>query len=414
MNFEFFIARRLHFGEEKGREVSPPAIRVAKAGIALGLVVMLLSVAIVIGFKKQIRDKVIGFGSHIQITNFDSNRSYETAPIAVSDTLLTSLLHFPGIKQVRKFSTKPGIIKTSSDFLGVVLKGVDEDYDWRFFKKYLKEGFLPHYSKGKISNEVLVSKQVADVLGFHAGDSFLIYFIGENVRARKLKITGIYDTGFADYDKLFVPADIRQINKLNAWNKDEVSGLELIVDDFNHVDSVTQQLYYYLANRHDRKGNTYYAKSIKELNPMIFNWLNVLDINVVVILVLMLAVSGFTMISGLLIIILERANMIGILKTLGQTDSSLRLVFLNVAFFLVGKGMMWGNIIGLSLCFIQSYFHVIALDPSVYYINAVPIGLTFGSWLLINVGTLVICMLMLLAPSYLIAHIEPAKTVRFE
>ena len=414
MNFEFFIARRLHFGEEKGREVSPPAIRVAKAGIALGLVVMLLSVAIVIGFKKQIRDKVIGFGSHIQITNFDSNRSYETAPIAVSDTLLTSLLHFPGIKQVRKFSTKPGIIKTSSDFLGVVLKGVDEDYDWRFFKKYLKEGFLPHYSKGKISNEVLVSKQVADVLGFHAGDSFLIYFIGENVRARKLKITGIYDTGFADYDKLFVPADIRQINKLNAWNKDEVSGLELIVDDFNHVDFVTQQLYYYLANRHDRKGNTYYAKSIKELNPMIFNWLNVLDINVVVILVLMLAVSGFTMISGLLIIILERANMIGILKTLGQTDSSLRLVFLNVAFFLVGKGMMWGNIIGLSFCFIQSYFHIIALDPSVYYINAVPIGLTFGSWLLINVGTLVICMLMLLAPSYLIAHIEPAKTVRFE
>jgi len=414
MNFEFFIARRLHFGEEKGREVSPPAIRVAKAGIALGLVVMLLSVAIVIGFKKQIRDKVIGFGSHIQITNFDSNRSYETAPIAVSDTLLTSLLHFPGIKQVRKFSTKPGIIKTSSDFLGVVLKGVDEDYDWRFFKKYLKEGFLPHYSKGKISNEVLVSKQVADVLGFHAGDSFLIYFIGENVRARKLKITGIYDTGFADYDKLFVPADIRQINKLNAWNKDEVSGLELIVDDFNHVDFVTQQLYYYLANRHDRKGNTYYAKSIKDLNPMIFNWLNVLDINVVVILVLMLAVSGFTMISGLLIIILERANMIGILKTLGQTDSSLRLVFLNVAFFLVGKGMMWGNIIGLSFCFIQSYFHIIALDPSVYYINAVPIGLTFGSWLLINVGTLVICMLMLLAPSYLIAHIEPAKTVRFE
>ncbi|MCK9343201.1 MAG: ABC transporter permease [Massilibacteroides sp.] len=414
MNFEIFIAKRLHFGEEKGREVSPPAIRVAKAGIALGLVVMLLSVAIVIGFKKQIRDKVIGFGSHIQITNFDSNTSYETVPIAVSDSLVTSLLHFSGIKQVRKFSTKPGIIKTSSDFLGVVLKGVEEDYDWSFFKKYLKEGFLPHYLRGKISNEVLVSKQVADVLGFHAGDSFLIYFIGESVRARKLKITGIYDTGFADYDKLFVPADIRQINKLNGWNKDEVSGLELIVDDFNQVDFVTQQLYYYLANRHDRKGNTYYAKSIKDLNPMIFNWLNVLDINVIIILVLMLAVSGFTMISGLLIIILERANMIGILKTLGQTDSSLRLVFLNVAFFLVGKGMMWGNIIGLSFCFIQSYFHVISLDPSVYYINAVPIGLTFGSWLLINVGTLVICMLMLLAPSYLIAHIEPAKTVRFE
>lgn len=416
MNFELFIARRIHFSKERGdsRRVTPPAVRIAVAGIALGVAMMILSVAIVVGFKQEVRNKMVGFGSHIRVSNFDSNSSYETVPIFVGDSLKSLLSALSGIRHVETFATKPGILKTETDFQGIVLKGVDVEYDWTFFRKHLKEGELFSIDTGKVTNDVLISQQLADMLRLRCGDSFHAYFVQDEVRARKFRICGIYDTGFTDYDKLFVLTDIKHIRRLNGWEADAVSGLELQVDDYDDLDEVAAAVDDRLLNRRDRKGNIFYVRSIKELNPMIFSWLDVLDLNVAVILVLMMAVSGFTMISGLLIIILERTNMIGILKALGQQDRSLRRVFLYISAFLIGKGMLWGNIIGLALCWIQSFFRPLSLDPSVYYLDAVPIHLTPGSWLLINLGASVVSLLMMLAPSYLITKISPAKTIRFE
>ena len=414
MNVALFIARKIHFSKEGNRQVTPPAVRIAMIGIALGLAVMLLSVAIVIGFKKEVRNKVIGFGSHVQITHFDSNSSYELQPISVSDTLMGHLDSVLGVRHVERFATKLGILKTEQDFQGIVLKGVDQGYDWSFFQANLKAGTLPDFTGEKASTEVLISRYLADLLGLEVDDTFLTYFVQDEVRARKFQIVGIYETGFIDYDKLFVMADLRQVRRLNGWEADQVGGLEVQVDDYAHLDEVAENLYFDLMERQDRNGNTFYARSIKELNPMIFNWLEVLDINVVVILVLMLAVAGFTMISGLLIIILERTNMIGMLKALGETNRHIREIFLYVSLFLIGKGMLWGNVIGLLCCWLQSQFQVVKLDPTVYYLEAVPIDLSVGAWFLLNVGTLLISMAMMLGPSYLITRIDPAKSIRFE
>lgn len=415
MNFELFIARKVHFSKaDGGRKVAPPAIRIAVMGIALGLATMIVAVAIVVGFKKEVRNKVIGFGAHIQITNFDSNSSYETNPIFINDSLLNAIRNFPGIRQVESYATKPGILKTETDFQGIVLKGIDEAYDWTFFREHLKEGDLPEINPDKMSTDVLISQTLANLLGLQCRDSFLSYFVQDEVRARKFIIRGIYDTGFIDYDKLFVITDIKQVRCLNGWNEDAVSGLELFVNDYDQLDLISEQLYFHLMEKKDGTGNELYVRSVKELNPMIFNWLSVLDLNVVIILVLMMAVAGFTMISGLLIIILERTNMIGILKALGQPNVSIRKVFLYIASFLIGRGMIWGNVIALIFCLIQSNFHVLKLDASNYYLDAVPIDLSFTSWLLINVGTLAVSMLMMLGPSFLITKINPAKTIRFE
>jgi lipoprotein-releasing system permease protein len=414
LNLELFIARKIHFSKEGNRQVTPPAVRIAIVGVALGLAVMILSVAIVIGFKKEVRNKVIGFGSHIQITNFDNNSSYETTPIAVSDSLLQALRAFPGIKHIEGYATKMGILKTDSDFQGVVLKGINTDYDWSFFRNNLKEGELLTIDPKKTSTDVIISRYLSDLLGLKLGDSILTYFVQEDVRARKFNIVGIYETGFMDYDKLFVLADIKQIRRLNGWEKDEVSGLELLVDDYDKLDQIAEDLYFNLVEKQDRHGNTYFTRSIKEMNPMIFNWLDVLDVNVVVILILIFAVAGFTMISGLLIIILERTNMIGILKALGENNVSIRKIFLYISFFLIGKGMLWGNVVGIAICLIQSHFRIIKLDPSIYYLDAVPIDLSIVSLILLNIGTLCASMLMMLGPSYLITKIDPAKSIRFE
>lgn len=414
MGLELFIARRIHFSKEGDRQVTPPAVRIAIIGIALGLAVMILSVAIVVGFKKEVRNKVIGFGSHIQITNFDNNSSFESTPIAVSDSLLQALQAFPGVRHVETYATKMGIMKTETDFQGVVLKGVDTDFDWSFFRNNLKEGEMLTINPDKTSTDVVISRYLSDLLGLKLGDSFLTYFVQEDVRARKFTIAGIYETGFMDYDKLFVLADIKQIRRLNGWDKDQVSGLELLVDNYDDLDQIAEDLYFDLVEKQDRVGNAYFTRSVKEMNPMIFNWLGVLDVNVVVILILIFAVAGFTMISGLLIIILERTNMIGILKALGENNTSIRKIFLYISFFLIGKGMLWGNIIGISICLIQSHFRIITLDPSTYYLDAVPIDLNILSLVLLNIGTLCASMLMMLGPSYLITKIDPAKSIRFE
>lgn len=414
MNLELFIAKKIHFSQKEGKRTSLPAIKIAITGIALGLAVMILSLAIIIGFKKEIRNKVIGFGSNIQITNFDRNSSFETEPIAINDSLLAMIKQFPGVRHISPFSTKPGILKTETDFQGIVLKGVDQTYDWTFFRDNLKEGELPSFDGKRASTDILMSQHMANLLKLKVGDSFLTYFVQDNVKARKFHITGIYDTGFVDYDKLFVITDIRQITSLNDWEKDEVSGYEIMIDKFDNLDLVTEGLDEALDEETDKSGNSYYVRSIKELNPEIFAWLDVLDINVVIIIILMLTVAGFTMISGLLIIILERTNMIGILKALGESNANIRKIFLYVSFFLISKGMLWGNTIGIALCLLQSRFNIVSLDPETYYLNSVPIDLNITAWLLLNIGTLIVSMFMMLAPSYLITKIAPAKSIRFE
>lgn len=415
MNAEFFIAKRIYKGDKKNeKRVSSPAIKIAISGIALGLAIMIAAVCIIIGFKKEIREKVIGFGSHIQITSFESNNSYEDHPIAFSDTLKKRLLNNPAIAGVHGFITKPGIIKTEQDFLGIVLKGVSDDYDWHFFKKNLIEGkiFSPTDSAG--FNPAIISRNIANKLHLSLGDSFTTYFVQEPVRARRFTITGIYETNFEDYDKLYVLTDATILSRLNGWEDDMVSGIEVLVRDYDRLDQTTQELFFEMSAYQDRFGSRLYTQSIKEINPMIFNWLNLLDMNVWVILVLMILVSGFTMISGLLIIILERTNMIGMLKSMGASDFSIRKVFLYLSAFLIGQGMIWGNVIGLLFCLLQKQFNIFKLDPSIYYLTAVPIDLNPVFLILLNAGTLVVSLIMMIAPSYLVAKITPAKSIRFE
>lgn len=410
MNIEFFIARRIHFDKKKGKQVSRPGIKIAMAGIALGLAIMILAVAIVIGFKNEIRGKVIGFGSHIQISSLETNYSYETLPLEITDSLLQQIAEHPAVTKAERFATKPGIIKTDDDFLGVVLKGVDADYDFSFFEKHLLEGEMLHIPDS-ITNQVVISKIIADKLHFKTGDSFLIYFVQDNVRMRKFTISGIYQTNFTEYDEIIILTDLRHIQKLNDWGSNDVSGVEILVDNYDNVDDIADELFYKV---HTNETGKYYFQTIKMLNPQIFNWLDLLDMNVWVILCLMLAVSGFTMISGLLILILEHTNMIGILKALGAKNGFIRRVFLYVASFLVIRGMIWGNIIALSICFIQYQFDVIKLDSSIYYIDTVPICLNILHILALNILTFCVSILILIVPSYLIARISPAKSIRFE
>ncbi len=414
-NFELFVARRIHFSNNKSdKKVSRPAVRIATIGIAIGLAVMIIAVAVVIGFKKEIRNKVIGFGSHIQITNLDSNSTYETAPIVVDSQLITSLSALPEIKHIQRFATKPGIIKTEDQFEGVILKGIDNGFDWDFFNSNLVEGSILSFPDSTAGNGIIISKDLAQKLQLKLGDGFVTYFIQDKVRARKFTIEGIYATNFSEYDKLFILTDIRHVQKLNAWEPDEISGLEVLIKDYDQLEKAADEVYFKIGNQSDRNGSLYYIQTIKDINPQIFGWLDLLDMNVWVILILMLAVAGFNMISGLLIIILEKTNMIGILKAIGSSNWSVRKIFLYQSIFLIGKGMLCGNIIGLSLCLIQYFTGIITLDPNVYYIAEVPVSITFFSWLLLNIVTFIVSILMLVGPSYLISKISPAKSIRFE
>ncbi len=414
MNLEYFIAKRIHFEKKGERTVSRPAVRIATIGIAVGVAVMLIAIAVVVGFKQEIRNKTIGFGSHFQITNFDNNNSYEMQPIKMNDTLLNEVKSISHVKNVQRFVTKPGIIKTEEDFEGMVLKGVGEEFDWEFFKSNLIEGEILNLNDSTAKNEVIISKMLADLLKLKLGDAFFTYFFQEQVRVRKFTVKGIYSTNFAEYDKLFILTDIRITQRLNNWQPEYFSGLEVLIDDFSQLDDVHTNVYGIFSNRFDEAGNGYFVQDIRQLNPQIFSWLDLLDMNVWVILFLMLAVAGFNMISGLLILILEKTNMIGILKSYGAKNWSIRKIFLYESIFLIGKGMLWGNIIGLAVCFIQYQFKLIPLDPVSYYTSTVPITFNWLYIILLNVGTLITSILMLIGPSYLITKISPAAIMRYE
>lgn len=414
MDWKLFIARRIYRSNEGGKEVSKPAVRIAMLGIAIGLAVMIVSVAVVIGFKHEVRDKVVGLGSDIMITNFDSQQSYQTIPIVANDSLLHLLQTIKGVKHVQRYATKPGMIMTDDNFQGMALKGVSQEYNWHFLKEHLQEGEIPLFSDTVASNKVLVSRTIADKLHLKLGDKIYTYYIEDNVRARRLSITGIYQTNFSAYDDLFLITDLYTVNRLNSWQKGQVSGVELEVEDYGLLDEVKESIRLRVDSRVDAYGNTYYTQTVEESNPQIFAWLDLLDMNVWVILFLMTGVAGFTMISGLLIIILERTNMIGVLKALGADNLAIRKIFLSFSVFLIGRGMLYGNIIGLSLCFLQSQFHIFKLDPATYYVDRVPVEFNIWIYLLLNVCTVVVAVLMLIGPSYLVTRIHPARSIRFE
>lgn len=412
MNLEYFIAKRIHFRQDR-KNVSRPAVRIAILGIAIGLAVMLIALCIVLGFKQEIRNKTIGFGGHIQITNFDSNNTYEMAPISINDSLKHEIASIKGVRHIQPFATKPGIIKTNDQFQGIVLKGVDRDFDWNFFKANMVDGDTLNVSDS-LQNNVVISKHLADLFKLKTGDSFFTYFIQDKIRARKFTISGIYSTNFIEYDKLFVLTDIRQVRNLNQWSDSLVSGYEVLINNFDDIDAIGNEVYFKTANKLQPDGSAYYTQTIKDINPQIFSWLDLLDMNVWVILFLMLAVAGFNMISGLLILILERTNMIGILKSVGATNWSVRKIFLYHSFFLIGKGMLWGNAVGLLVCTVQYFTGIIPLDPEAYYISTVPILFNWPLILLLNAGTLLASILMMIGPSYLITKILPATIIRYE
>ncbi len=415
MSFPLFIARRIYRTPGDKKRVSRPAITIATAGIAIGLAVMIASVCIVIGFKHSIRDKVIGFGSQIQVTNFMNQMDGEQSPIAVGDSMMNVVKQIPGVKHAERFAYKQGVLKTDNDFLGVMFEGLGQEFDSTFFHQHLVAGSLPHFSDRQASNELTISQTMADKLRLKAGDRVFAYFIDNNgVRMRRFKITGIYQTNLSQYDNLMCLTDLYTAIRLNGWKEDQATGIAVTVNDFNKVDEVDQRFVRKINKHTDHYGQTYVAQTIKELNPQIFSWLDLLDVNVYIILLLMMAVAIVTMISGLLIIILERTAMIGTLKSLGARNKTIRHIFLWFAVFIIGKGLLIGNLVGIGLCLIQKYFGIVKLDPATYYVNTVPIELNIPLVVLLNIATLLISVFVLIAPSYLVSHIHPAKTMKYE
>lgn len=415
MNLPLFIARRIHFSKENNKKkVSKPAVRIALCGIALGLAVMITALAIVVGFKNEVGRKVMGFGAHIQITSLTNNKTYDLPPISYSDTLINAIKDVPNVSYTQITATKPAIIKTKTDFQGIVLKGVDENYNWDFFKEYLREGEIPVYNDSTPSNEVLISQKQADALKLKVGDKFICYFIQNDVRLRQFTISGIYSTGLADFDKLFVVTDIQHVRMLNNWDNKTATSIEVFVNDLNYLGDTSYNIFLATANNFTGNYNPYYTRSIYELQPQIFGWLDLLDLNMVVILILMFSVATFTMISGLLIIILEKTTLIGTLKVLGANNWTIRKIFLYQASFLIGKAMLWGNVIGLGIYFIQKYLKVIKLDPEIYFVDYAPVELIPWQFVALNICVGVAILAILIIPSYLIAKISPAKSIKFE
>lgn len=415
MSFELFIAKRIFADKTRdGERFSRPAIRIALLGVAIGVVVMLVSLAVVLGFKHEVSEKVIGFGSHIQVLSLTQNQNYEMMPVLTNDTLMRKVRQVRGIGRIQKFATKIGILKTEENFRGLTFKGVGEDYSLSFLQSCLIEGQMPKFSAKEATNEILLSQKVASDLGVKTGDRIFAYFMGEEaMRARRFKVAGIFATNMNDYDKNYVITDIYTVRKLNGWDTEMSSGLEVTVKDFDRVEELTSKLQF-LHQGTDRNGVTYGVFSIRDIAAHTFAWLEVLDMNVVMILVLMILVSAFTVVSGLLIIMLERIHMIGTLKVLGATNVSVRKIFIHFSVMLVGQGLLWGNAAGLFFCWIQQRYHLVSLDPSVYYIDSVPIQFNWWLILAVNAATLLISTLVIWGSSHLISIGKPSATIRYE
>lgn len=414
MNLPYFIAGRLIKGRREGTSFSRPINVIAIVAIAMGLAVMIIAVSVLTGFKQQIRDKIVGFGSNIQILNFDSNYSLETTPISSNQEFIPKIKNMPGIKHVQVFATKAGIIKTSNAIQGVVLKGVGSDFDWEFFKSNMVEGTVFTVTDTGRTNQVIISKKISEMLGLKTGDSFAMYFVQDPPRSRKFTISGIYETSLEEFDKMYVFCDISHIRRLNGWEDDQVSGFEIFINDFDRLDDMFQAVRDAVGYRLVENETQFKVTSIRMRYPQIFDWLNFQDMNVLIIITLMLLVAGFNMISGLLILILEKTNMIGILKALGTENSTIRKIFLYQAVYLIGKGLLWGNVIGLGLALLQLKTGLITLDPTSYYIKTVPVNLDPSHILLLNAGTIAAIILMLIVPSQLVSRIAPVKAIKYD
>ncbi|QEC53135.1 lipoprotein-releasing system permease protein [Anseongella ginsenosidimutans] len=408
MNFELFVAKRVSV--KARRTFSRLIVIIGITGIALGLAVMISAFGIVTGFKNTIRDKMVGFTGHIQVSRFDLNTSFENTPVQVMDTagnLRIKPEDFPGVKTVQVFATKPGIISAGEEIEGVVLKGVGPHYDWAYLNEHLLTGKIPSYSNDSLSENILISQTIAERLKLEAGDDLLMYFVQEPLRRRKLHISGIYQTGLEDLDKLYVIGDLQLIQRLNNWGKTQAGGYELFIEDISRLDELTLEV-------HQNVDENLQAYSVKEIYPLIFEWLSLLDMNAIVLLILMLLVAGINMISALLIMILERTNMIGILKALGADNFRIRKIFMYNAVYLTGIGMLIGNIVGLGFCFLQDGYHLIGLDQTNYYVDYVPVDLSLLSVVLLNCCTFIVCVLMLIIPSMIVSRVSPVKAIRFK
>ena len=415
MGFSLFVARKIYNHQGDQHRVSRPAVKIATLGVAIGLAVMLISVSVVLGFKHTIRDKVVGFGNHITVGNFQTVHGGENVPIAMSDSMLKVLHKTWGVKHVQRYAMTQGILKTDDNFLGVSFKGIAQEYDTMFIHQNMVEGSIPQFSDESSKQKIVISKMIADQLGIHAGDRVFAYFINNNdVRVRRYTIAGVYQTNLTMFDKLTVFTDLYSAVRLNAWEPDQVSGAELLLNDFRMIDEVEDVLVQKVNRTIDRYGETYSSATIRNLFPAIFSWLDLLDLNVWIILALMICVAGFTTISGLLIIILERTNMIGLLKALGARNSAVRHTFLWFAVFIIGKGMLIGNILGIGFIVLQKYAGIVKLDPATYYVSTVPVEVNIPIFILINIVTLLISVFVLIAPSYIISRIHPAKSMRYE
>lgn len=414
MNLPFFIAKRIYSNQGDKRKVSRPAIRIATIGVAIGLAVMIVTVSVVLGFKHTIRDKVIGFGSHIQVQNMLTFLSTDSYPIIINDSVIRSYEQIEGVKHAERYAYSQGILKTDDDFLGVMFKGVGPEYDLNFLSHHLLEGEMPVFSDTASTNKILISKMIADKLRLKAGDRIFAYFIGESVRTRRFTIIGIYQTNMTRFDESLCFTDLYTTRKLNDWEDDQCSGAEITVNDFDQLQATADLFIENVNRRTDKDFNTYSSQTIYEAYPQVFNWLELLDINVWIILVLMVCVAGFTMISGLLIIILERTQMIGVMKALGARNKTIRHTFLWFAVFIIGQGLLLGNILGIGIIALQKYTGLVKLDPQTYYVSEAPMEVNIPLFVLLNIATLIICVFVLIAPSYFVSHIHPAKSMRYE
>ena len=414
MNLSLFIAKRIYNGPALAKQVSRPAVIISMIGIAIGLAVMIIAVSVITGFKKEIRSKVTGFASHLLVTDVNAVFGSESTPVIFNDSLQSLLTAHPQVAHVQRYSQKAGMVKTDDSFQGVVAKGIGPDYQTDFLRQHIIQGELTQFSDTASSNTVLISKVLADKLQLKVGDKVDTYFFDDNIRARKLLVTGIYETHFSAFDGLYVFTDLYMVNRLNHWDSDEASGVEVKLKDDGALEQTTFELGTLLNDFSDRNGTRYGVVNVEQQNPAVFSWLEVLDVNIWVILVLMIGIAGFTMIAGLLIIIIERTQMIGVLKSLGANNTTIRHLFLWLSVFLIGRGMLWGNIIGLTFYFVQKHTGFFTLDPSTYYMDKVPVSLSIPVWLLLNIGTLLISVLMLVGPSYIVARIHPANSMRYE
>ncbi len=415
MDFSLFIARRIYSDQGDRRKVSRPAIRIAMAGIAVGLAVMIVTVSVVLGFKHTIRDKVVGFGCHILVENTRSLDSPIPEPVCIDDSLAAVIKGVPGIRHVQRYALAQGILKTDSDFMGVTLKGVGSDYDTTFLKSCLVEGRLPQFSSTESSWQLAVSRLMANRLHLKVGDRIMAYFISyDNVRARKFTVAAIYASDMSQFDEAICFSDLPTAVRLNNWEDDRCSGAELQVSDFRHLDEAAAHLAARIDRHTDHYDETLTSRTIYETYPQIFSWLSLLDMNVWIILILMVCVACFTMVSGLLIIILERTQTIGLLKALGAHTATIRRTFLWFAVFIVGRGLLWGNVLGLGIILLQRQTGFITLDPANYYVSEVPMELNIPLILALNAATLLVTMLVLVLPTMLVARIHPARSMRYE